>query len=150
MSRRRGFSKKRRFLQFSIAASKNFIYNSWWCYNSTLKTVRPKKYHIFGKLRRKLSHGTPLDRVVYLTILSKIHDLISVVVHSSAELISQVKSVNLPVWAFSSTFLYEFTMVLIDIHQKMPISLFKTLFHHFHFYPFVKLIWWVTLNLCHI
>ena len=55
------------------------------------------------------------------------------------------KTVNLPIWAFSSNFLYDFTLFVIDIHQNMPISLFKTLFDHFHFYPFVKLIWRVIL-----
>ena len=68
-------------------------------------------------------------------------------VFSTAELISLAKTVNLAVWAFSSNFLYDFTLFVIDMHQNMPISLFKTLFDHFHFHPPAGIIWRVILKL---
>ena len=36
------------------------------------------------------------------------------------------------------------------MHQNMPISLFKTLFDHFHFHPPAGIIWRVILKPCHI
>ena len=80
-----------------------------------------------------------------------IHVLVCLVfqVFSGAELISLAKTVKLAVWAFSSNFLYDFTLFVIDMHQNMPISLFKTLFDHFHFVPPTGIIWRVLLKLCH-
>ena len=46
-------------------------------------------------------------------------------------------------------FLYDFTLFVIDMHQNMPISLFKTLFDHFHFHPPAGIIWRVILKLHH-
>ena len=81
-----------------------------------------------------------------------IHVLVSLVfkVFSGAELISLAKTVKLAVWAFSSNFLYDFTLFVIDMHQNMPISLFKTLFDHFHFHPPAGIIWRVILKPCHM
>ena len=46
-------------------------------------------------------------------------------------------------------FLHDFTLFVIDMHQKRSISLFPTPFGHFHFHPFPALIWWVDLRRCH-
>ena len=71
-------------------------------------------------------------------------------VFSAVELISLAKTVNLAVWAFPSNFLYDFTLFVIDMHQNMPISLFKTLFDHFHFHSPAAIIWRVILKLRHM
>ena len=57
------------------------------------------------------------------------------------------ETVNLLVWAFSSNFLHDFTLFVIYMHQNMPISLFKTLFDHFHFHSPAAIIWRVILKL---
>ena len=81
-----------------------------------------------------------------------IHVLVFLVfqVFSAVELISLAKTVNLAVWAFPSNFLYDFTLFVIDMHQNMPISLFKTLFDHFHFHSPAAIIWRVILKLRHM
>ena len=50
----------------------------------------------------------------------------------------------------SIDFLHDFTLFVIDMHQKRSISLFPTPFGHFHFHPYPALIWWVDLRPCHI
>ena len=60
------------------------------------------------------------------------------------------KTVNFAVWAFPSIFLHDFILFGIDMHQNRSISLFKTLFDHFHFYPLVALKCYPHLISCHI
>ena len=59
------------------------------------------------------------------------------------------KTVNFAVWAFPSFFLHDFILFGIDMHQNRSISLFKTLFDHFHFHPLAALKWYPHLILCH-
>ena len=60
-----------------------------------------------------------------------------------------VKTLNLKVWTLPLIFLHDFTLFVIDMHQKRSISLFPTPSGHFHFHPFPALIWWVDLRRCH-
>ena len=60
------------------------------------------------------------------------------------------KTVNFAVWAFPSFFLHDFILFGIDMHQNRSISLFKTLFDHFHFDPLVALKCYPHLISCHM
>ena len=68
-------------------------------------------------------------------------------VFSTAELTSPCENSEFDRLSFFIDFLYDFTLFVIDMHQNMPISLFKTLFDHFHFHPPAGIIWRVILKL---
>ena len=54
-------------------------------------------------------------------------------------------------WAEKLIFSLKTLQCWIDLAPKhMPVSPFKTQFDHFHFYPFVQLIWRVDLKIYHI
>ncbi len=77
--------------------------------------------------------------------------LVSLVFHvfSTTELILHCKNSEFCRLRFSIIFLHDFTLFGIDMHQNRSISLFKTLFDHFHFYPLVALKCYPHLIMCH-
>ena len=77
--------------------------------------------------------------------------LVSLVFHvfSTTELILHCKNSEFCRLSFSIIFLHDFILFGIDMHQNRSISLFKTLFDHFHFYPLVALKCYPHLIMCH-
>ena len=76
--------------------------------------------------------------------------LVSLVFHvfSTTELILHCKNSEFCRLSFSIIFLHDFILFGIDMHQNRSISLFKTLFDHFHFYPLVALKCYPHLIMC--
>ena len=76
--------------------------------------------------------------------------LVSLVFHvfSTTELILHCKNSEFCRLSFSIIFLHDFILFGIDMHQNRSISLFKTLFDHFHFHPLGALKWYPHLILC--
>ena len=58
-----------------------------------------------------------------------------------------VKTVILPVWAFSLNFLHDFTLFVIDIHQNMSLQSFGTTFEALSKLTFWRLKWVAVLRL---
>ena len=76
--------------------------------------------------------------------------LVSLVFHvfSTTELILHCKNSEFCRLSFSIIFLHDFILFGIDMHQNRSISLFKTLFDHFQFYPLVALKCYPHLIMC--
>ena len=129
------------------------IFTQLWRPITMVWNLQNSKTTTFSELSgRQLSHGTTLYRSYLFKILSNLRFSFSSIPYFSMFSAPQcwftiVKTVILPVWAFSLNFLHDFTLFVIDIHQNMSLQSFGTTFEALSKLTFWRLKWVAVLTL---